>query len=270
MFLMGVIRHYTKICRNVFAKQSTKKSKTVFSQFCLITVFGRFSARAVGKGVQKRQKRSNFVFGPVSQALPPLPCIQTSSSQQLLVKQGDIKQTSRLQKNAIKRKNRLRPKNRGKQKPKTKQRPRGCCWTDKNYGPVDSHDELFYRSLCGELQNKIEAPEAKHTSSKAFGQSPSRARGFALRLKWPGDSIEIRGAGGERATGTCLCVARTALFFACVRPPPPKNRKTDRSKKTKKTFYIVRAFWVIFFVFNGNFRQYFQNLHHLFYGFRKY
>jgi hypothetical protein len=72
---------------------------------------------------------------------------------------------------------------------------------------------------------------------------PRPPRGFALRLKRPGGSIEIRGAGGERATGTCLCVARAALFFACVRPPPPKNRKTGRSKKNRdlieKTFYIA-------------------------------
>jgi hypothetical protein len=68
---------------------------------------------------------------------------------------------------------------------------------------------------------------------------PQPPRGFALRLRRPGSSIEIRGAGGERATGTCFCVARAALDFACVRPPPPKNRKTDRTKKTKKTFYIA-------------------------------
>jgi hypothetical protein len=33
--------------------------------------------------------------------------------------------------------------------------------------------------------------------------------------------------------------SRAALFFACVRPPPPKNRETDCSTKTKKTFYIA-------------------------------
>jgi hypothetical protein len=73
-------------------------------------------------------------------------------------------------------------------------------------------------------------PGAKQTSSKA-----PAAPGIRSPAEAPGGSIEIRGAGGERATGTCLCVARAALFFACVRPPPPKNRKTDRSKKPKKT-----------------------------------
>jgi hypothetical protein len=38
----------------------------------------------------------------------------------------------------------------------------------------------------------------------------------------------------------------------------------------KATDRLLRAFWVNFCVFNGHFRQYFQNLHHLLYGFRKY
>jgi hypothetical protein len=112
----------------------------------------------------------------------------------------------------IKPKNGLRPKNRGKQK---QNRGRGAAAE-----PTKSMD-LWTRMM------------------NYFTEVPSRARGFALRLRRPGGSIEIRGAGGERATGTCFCVARAALFFACVRPPPPKNRKTDRSKKTKKTFYIA-------------------------------
>jgi hypothetical protein len=32
----------------------------------------------------------------------------------------------------------------------------------------------------------------------------------------------------------------------------------------------VRAFWVVFGVFNGKFRQYFRNLHHFFHRLRKY
>jgi hypothetical protein len=32
----------------------------------------------------------------------------------------------------------------------------------------------------------------------------------------------------------------------------------------------VRAFWVIFCVFNGKFRQHFRHFHHFLHGFRKY
>jgi hypothetical protein len=63
---------------------------------------------------------------------------------------------------------------------------------------------------------------------------PQPPQGFALQLKRPGGSIEIRGAGGEHATGTCFCVARAALFFACVRPPPPKTKKTGKQTAQKK------------------------------------
>jgi hypothetical protein len=31
-----------------------------------------------------------------------------------------------------------------------------------------------------------------------------------------------------------------------------------------------KGVWGDFFVFNGNFRQYFRNFHHFLYGFRKY
>jgi hypothetical protein len=96
--------------------------------------------------------------------------------------------------------------------------------------------------VCVESSNffYFEAPEIKQTSSKL--QSPSRP-GDSLPALWlrrssvvPGGSIEIRRAGSERATGTCFCIARAALFFACVRPPPQKNRKTGRSKKKKGRF----------------------------------
>jgi hypothetical protein len=71
---------------------------------------------------------------------------------------------------------------------------------------------------------------------------PRPPRGFALRLKRPGGSIEIHGAGGERVTGTCLCVARAALFFACVRPQAAAAKKQENrplKKKPKKTFYVA-------------------------------
>jgi hypothetical protein len=110
----------------------------------------------------------------------------------------------------IKPKNGLRPKNRGKQKQnRSALRPRSA-----------------FAGVC--------------VGSFFFPQPPW---GFALQLRRPGGEIEVRGVGvgGERATATrtCFCVARAVLFFACVRPPPPKNRKTDRSKKPKKTFYIA-------------------------------
>jgi hypothetical protein len=46
--------------------------------------------------------------------------------------------------------------------------------------------------------------------------------------------------------------------------PYPLNFNWSRAHRK------VRAFWVNFCVFNGHFRQYFQNLHHLLHGFRKY
>jgi hypothetical protein len=96
---------------------------------------------------------------------------------------------------------------------------------------VDSHAELRYRSLRGELQFYfiLEPQELSKPAPKQV-QSPSRP-GFALRLKRPGGSIEIRGAGSGRATGTCFCVARAALFFACVRPPRQKKHEKTRNKK---------------------------------------
>jgi hypothetical protein len=39
---------------------------------------------------------------------------------------------------------------------------------------------------------------------------------------------------------TFAFIARSVvLFFACVRLPTPKNKKTDRAKKTKSAFYIA-------------------------------
>jgi hypothetical protein len=68
------------------------------------------------------------------------------------------------------------------------------------------------------------------------GLDPQPPRGFALRLRRQGGPIEIRGAGGERATGTCFCIARAAKFFACARPPPQKKRKRDRQKTQRRRF----------------------------------
>jgi hypothetical protein len=43
------------------------------------------------------------------------------------------------------------------------------------------------------------------------------------------------------AHGICPLRRLPCMFFACARPPPQKNRRTDRAKKTKTTFYIAKG-----------------------------
>jgi hypothetical protein len=53
---------------------------------------------------------------------------------------------------------------------------------------------------------------------------------------------------------------KTALMFFLFFSPFSRGRCAEP----------VRAFWVIFCVFNGKFRQYFRNFHYFFYRFRNY
>jgi hypothetical protein len=139
--------------------------------------------------------------------------------------QGDIKQTSRCKKRD-KTKKRATPKNIKENKNKTEAEgllpDRQKAWT------------------CGLAWRSISPLFFKPSKPAPNSKAPA-APGFALRLRRPGGpiEIEIRGVGGERATRTCFCVARAVLLFACVRPPPPKNRQTGPRKKKKNAFYIA-------------------------------
>jgi hypothetical protein len=82
----------------------------------------------------------------------------------------------------------------------------------------------------------FEAPGVKQTSSEA-----PAAPGDALRLRRPGGSIEIRGAGGERATGTCFCFCGARAALSGRRRKTTGKQAAHRSKKPKRTFYIYIA-----------------------------
>jgi hypothetical protein len=95
-------------------------------------------------------------------------------------------------------------------KTRTKQRPRAEPTKSMEHGPADSHGELFYRSLCRELQNKFEAPEVKPTSSKL--QTPS-CPGVSLS-GCGGRAVQSKSARREAngPTGTCSLLHRDLLL----------------------------------------------------------
>jgi hypothetical protein len=140
-----------------------------------------------------------------------------------------------VKKNAIKPKNGLRPKNRGKQKQNTKQglRAEGLRVTaepePKKGMKMDLRTRMMncFTEVCVGSSNlqflyfQLSKPAPKPQPS---GDLLSGCGGRAAS-----GSIETRGVGGEHATGTCFCIARAVLFFACVRP-----RAAAKTKKNKE------------------------------------
>jgi hypothetical protein len=149
-------------------------------------------------------------------------------------------------------KNAIKPKKTGfvrkteENKNKTEAEGRGAAVEPKKSMGLWTRMANYFMEVCEESfilfilkPQELSKPAPK---PQPQGQPP---RGFALRLKWPGGSIEIEirggGTGGERATGAVLlccsgCPLPCFLLASGRRrqTQTPKNRKTDRQKKRKK------------------------------------
>jgi hypothetical protein len=86
----------------------------------------------------------------------------------------------------------------------------------------------------------------KQTSSKAPAAPGIRSPAGAWSGRAAQGAIEIHGAGGERATGACFCVARAALFFACVRRQAAAAKKQENRPQAaqKNVFCFIKALYI--------------------------
>jgi hypothetical protein len=97
----------------------------------------------------------------------------------------------------------------------------------------------YFTEVCVESSNCfILKPPGAISKPAPKPPKPQPPRGFALRLKRTGGPIEIRGAGGERATGTCLCVIALlglpCFLLASGRRRKKTGKQTAQKKEKKK------------------------------------
>jgi hypothetical protein len=133
-------------------------------------------------------------------------------------------------------------------KTKTKQRPRARGAAAEPTKSMDLWTRMlnYFTEVCVE-SSIFFILKPQELSKPAPKPQPPGDSLSGWWLKRPGGSIEIRGAGGERATGTCFCVARAALFFACVRPPFKKNKENvlyrPENHPNPLTQHVGENFW---------------------------